>query len=246
MSRKTAEMVQHFLRAKTSAGRRAKTLEKYHSQLGRFADMFSYLPTMPAQIDRFLGGIEGEPETKDTYYRTLSSFYGWLARRHYIRENPVVLVEAPLVLPKAPRVLEPAELATLLTHGAHSDRDRALLYFLTDTGARIGEAANLRVDDLRDGYVLLAGKTGQRFAPLSAQVSSMILRLRRGHSRFVWQGRLGPLTQGALVHIVKDAFRRAGFVGHDLTPLLVSEASRVQLRLQHTPLVTCLSTNCGV
>ena len=32
----------------------------------------------------------------------------------------------------------------------------------------------------------------------------------------------------------------------DLTPLLVSEASRVQLRLQHTPLVTCLSTNCGV
>ena len=30
----------------------------------------------------------------------------------------------------------------------------------------------------------------------------------------------------------------------DLTPLLVSEASRVQLPLQHTPLATCLSTNC--
>ena len=32
----------------------------------------------------------------------------------------------------------------------------------------------------------------------------------------------------------------------DLTPLLVSEASRVQLPLQHTPLATCLSTSCGV
>ena len=32
----------------------------------------------------------------------------------------------------------------------------------------------------------------------------------------------------------------------DLTPLIVSEASRVQLRLQHTPLATCLSTSCGV
>ena len=30
----------------------------------------------------------------------------------------------------------------------------------------------------------------------------------------------------------------------DLTPLLVSEASRVQLPLQHTPLATCLSTRC--
>ena len=30
----------------------------------------------------------------------------------------------------------------------------------------------------------------------------------------------------------------------DLTPLLVSEASRVQPPLQHTPLATCLSTSC--
>ena len=30
----------------------------------------------------------------------------------------------------------------------------------------------------------------------------------------------------------------------DLTPLLVSEASRVQLPLQHTPLATCFSTSC--
>ncbi len=32
----------------------------------------------------------------------------------------------------------------------------------------------------------------------------------------------------------------------DLTPLIISEASRVELPLQHTPLATCLSTSCGV
>ena len=32
----------------------------------------------------------------------------------------------------------------------------------------------------------------------------------------------------------------------DLTPLIVSEASRVQLPLQHTPSATCRSTSCGV
>ncbi len=53
----------------------------------------------------------------------------------------------------------------------------------------------------------------------------------------------------------KEALSRAGVFGKsmyellasvDLTPLLVSEASRVQLPLQHTPLATCLSTSCGV
>ena len=32
----------------------------------------------------------------------------------------------------------------------------------------------------------------------------------------------------------------------DLTPLLVSEASRVELPLQHTALAPRLSTSCGV
>ena len=209
----TSQCIQAFLRAKASAKRSPKTLERYHSQLQRFATVHNQLPTDPVSLDRFLSGIEGEPETRDTYYRTLSSFYSWLVRRRIVKENPMISVDAPVLRQKIPRLLQPDELYRLLTHEAHPDRERALLFFLADSGARIGEAAGLRVEDLRDGFVILGGKTGQRFAPLSNKVRQMVLELPRGRSSFAWIGRCGPLGQSALVHLVIAAFRRAGFIG---------------------------------
>ena len=214
MRHQTLQLIEDFLSAKTAGGRRAKSLERFRSQLARYAAMYQLLPLDPTQVERFLTSILGEPETRDTYYRTLSSFYGWLIRRKKIKENPIELVESPKLRPKVPRILDPAELVRLLTCPGHSDRDRALLYFLTDSGARIGEAALLTVDDLKDGYVLLRGKDGERFAPLSPAVRMMLIGLHLGApSPHMWQGRFGPLTQGALVHATIAAFRRAGFIG---------------------------------
>ena len=213
MELETSHCIEAFLRAKASAQRSQRTLERYRSQLGRFATMYDELPIEPVMLDQFLNGVQGEPETRDTYYRTLSSFYSWLSRRRLIKENPIALVEAPILREKIPRLLEPSELRQLLTHESHPDRDRSLLYFLADTGTRIGEAVGLKVHDLRDGYVILQGKGGQRFAPLSQSVQLMMLDLPRSPSEFVWIGRSGPLGQSALVHLVIKAFRRAGFVG---------------------------------
>ena len=62
-----------------------------------------------------------------------------------------------------------------------------------------------------------------------------------------------PLSTEAVVSTLKRylsepsyRIQHSDLVSGDLTPLLVSEASRVQLPLQHTPLAICLSTSCGV
>ena len=55
--------------------------------------------------------------------------------------------------------------------------------------------------------------------------------------------RSGPIGPSAKAATQTDA---RCYLAADLTPLIVSEASRVQLPLQHTPLATCLSTSCGV
>ena len=44
---------------------------------------------------------------------------------------------------------------------------------------------------------------------------------------------------------VSDLCRRDGIKPHDLTPKLVSLASRVRLLLQRTPSAFCLSASCG-
>jgi len=55
-----------------------------------------------------------------------------------------------------------------------------LLYFLTDTGARIGEAANLTSDDVFPDSVRVRGKTGERIIPISPLVRDMLLELGEG------------------------------------------------------------------
>ena len=201
--------------SKTAIGRRAKTLQKYRSQLARFASQYHELPMDPALLEEFLEGVGGQPATRDTYYRTLSTFYHWLIRRGLISTNPIIVLEAPKVPETTPTILSLGELQHLLTFEGHSWRDRSLLLFLVDTGARIGEAAGLRVEDLRDGYVILTGKDGQRFAPISLPVAKRLMELHDASPRSpeIWQGRQGPLTHDALVHMVIKAFRRAGFQG---------------------------------
>ena len=59
--------------------------------------------------------------------------------------------------------------------------------------------------------------------------------------------KVNTARDGRVVPVIKLAKAMADcFITrpNDLTPLLVSEASRVQLPLQHTPLATCFSTSC--
>ncbi|MDP2660075.1 MAG: hypothetical protein Q8R28_05050, partial [Dehalococcoidia bacterium] len=139
----TEEWAARFLRAKEDARRSPKTLETYGFVLRRFARALRTLPRTPEAIEHFLGTIEGEPETVDCYYRVLNTFYKWLARRRRVR-NPMPLVERPRRRAKVPAILELGDLPRLLDHPGHSQRDRTLLYFLVDSGWRIGEAHKLR------------------------------------------------------------------------------------------------------
>ena len=119
--------------SKTAIGRRAKTLQKYRSQLARFATQYHQLPMDPALLEEFLEGVGGQPATRDTYYRTLSTFYYWLFRGRLITTNPILMVEAPKVPDTTPTILSPGELKRLLTFDGHSNRDRLLLLFLNDS-----------------------------------------------------------------------------------------------------------------
>ena len=214
----TRELVRQFLIAKRAAGRADKTLEKYAQILERFARSHRKLPTDPDPITGFLVGITGELETIDTYCRTLSSFYSWLGRRRIVARNPMPEVERPRLRDKVPRILEPDQLRQLLLYPGHTDRDRALLFFLVDTGARVGEAAHLALDDLYESHVILRGKTGEHFAPISPEVRSMLVHLPR-HPRstgpwvFLNSRQGGRLLPSSATHIVMKSFRRAGLRG---------------------------------
>lgn len=142
--------------------------------------------------------------------RNLRVFYKWLASEDLW---PNIMAKVPRrKAPKSfPRVFTRPELTAISTAARSDPRDAALIAFLLGTGARIGEAANLRWRDVRMGSVTISGKTGPRPVPLPAQAQRLMAGLGDGDA--VWVGPRGPLTTAGLRQVVEAVIRRAGVTG---------------------------------
>jgi integrase/recombinase XerD len=107
----------------------------------------------------FLRHLEGvrhnHPRTRNQRLAVLHTFFEYLAMRApemlAVAER-VAAIPPKRVPPPDTRFLERDEIATLFTQlpssGRNAARDRALLLFLYNTGARVQEAVDLRVRDL--------------------------------------------------------------------------------------------------
>lgn len=91
------------------------------------------------------------------------SFFRWLMREKYVRNNPVVDVTAPKAPKRLPGNLDADRMAKLLDipgDGPLVDRDRAMLELLYSSGLRLAELTGLDVGDvdLGDATVRVIGK----------------------------------------------------------------------------------------
>jgi site-specific recombinase XerD len=130
----------------------------------------------------------------------------------------VAAIPCKRVAPPEAHFLEREEISTLLgrlpTHGRHAVRDRALLLFLYNTGARAQEVADLRAEHLHLGshpHVRLHGKGDKwRTCPLwedTASVLRTLLPQDRGVPLSqvpVFASKVGmPLTRYGIYKIVR-------------------------------------------
>lgn len=196
----TMAAVEDFLKSRQGRGLSPQTLRWYRGILTSFAGMFPELPDNPSKIDQFLLSCPGGDERRHGYFRAVRAFYRFLARRYRV-VNIVALVDAPRRQGKRPRPLTLDELDQLLSF-PHSLRVKAALQFMADSGARIGEAARLRPEDLTEtswGPVArVTGKTGARFVPISEGTYALLLRALPF-----------KVSTGRLIRQVSAAFREA-------------------------------------
>jgi len=171
-------------------------------------------------VRRFLGHIETERgnhiRSRNQRLAALHTFFTFLAQ-----QVPEVLAEAervaaiPMkrVAPPDTRFLERDEIEALFaglpTEGPVALRDRALLLFLYNTGARVQEAASLAVANLvlqPQPRVHLHGKGGKwRTCPLWSQTAKLLRDLIGGRTDgpvFVSR-KGGPLTRFGIYKLVR-------------------------------------------
>lgn len=132
------------------------------------------------RVRSWLVGHRGvSPTTLATYDRSLRVTFNWLEKRGYIAESPM----ARLPKPRAARTVvdtfsrdDVHAIIKAAKAGRHPRRDVALVTLLLDTGLRIGEATNLKLDDVRwtDGVLAASGKTGPRSVPFGRRTKAAL------------------------------------------------------------------------
>jgi integrase/recombinase XerD len=175
---------------------------------------------------RYLEDARGNQiRTRNQRVACLHTFFDYLAGRMPelldVAER-VAAIPMKRVPPPETRFLERDEIdalfATLPTRGAHALRDRALLLFLYNTGARVQEVADLRVGDFElapPARVRLRGKGDKwRTCPLWADTAQQLRRLldqrpTRAPDTPVFASRQGrPLTRFGIYKLVRRHTRQ--------------------------------------
>ena len=122
------------------------------------------------------------PVSVNTYVRGLKAFWSWLKAEAIIMDNPLSTGPAPKTPHRLPKIFREEELKTILCVAGRSQRDRAIVELLVDSGIRLSEMTGLEVNDvdLARGTVRVTGKGGrERYTYISPKTALDIMHYLR-------------------------------------------------------------------
>lgn len=171
-------------------------------------------------IQAFLASMHGKGYTPKSVSRKLNStrtFYRFLKINEYITDDPSLLVSHPKYELNPPRVLSPLEYRALRDSASSDPRIYAIIEVLLQTGIRIGELANIRLEDVKDGELSIRPFEGhpQREVPLNTRAKTALKRYMENRANTTDDHLFVTKTgKQFLVRNIRDAieryFRKAG------------------------------------
>ena len=132
-------------------------------------------------IEGFLSKLTESGYTPKSISRKINStrtFYRFLKLNEYITDDPSLLVAHPEYQLAAPRMLTPTEYRALRDSARNDARMFAIIELLLQTGIRIGELAELHIEDIRpEGlYIRPFEKHEERVVPLNKSAREALER----------------------------------------------------------------------
>lgn len=116
------------------------------------------------------------------HVRTLRAFFNWLSFEGLNQNNPTKDLKPPKVVRKVISTLSDQEIGDILnTFGSSSTemRNQTIFMLLLDTGLRISELVNLKMDDVHmdEGYLKVMGKgKKERIVPIGNNAQRVLHR----------------------------------------------------------------------
>jgi site-specific recombinase XerD len=218
-------------RSLRAARRSPRTVQSYTEAAEQLSDFLvrKGMPTAVESIRRehiesFLEDLDSRfrPATVAVRYKSLKQLFRWLIEEGEITSDPMARMRLPSVPEEPPEVLSTAELKALVKAcegpSFTARRDLAIVRVFVDTGARLSEVTNLKLEDvdLDDQTLRVMGKGSRvRTLPIGAKATAAIdryLRVRRSDDPHLWLGAKGPMGTSGIAQMLQ---RRAADAGID-------------------------------
>lgn len=124
------------------------------------------------ELDAFLKKLTSDNYTPKSVSRKINSiktFFRFLKASGMVSVDPAVEIEHPKYEVKPPRILSKLEYRALRDACRADTRTYAIVELFLQTGIRIGELANLAIDDVRDSELFIAAQEGhaERTIPIN-------------------------------------------------------------------------------
>jgi integrase/recombinase XerC len=168
----TTQSLELFLTALRGQNYSAKTLRAYGDDLRQFLGWVAKNRVdweMPKRFSRvdiegFMSYLDGQKMTGVTRVRKLAAirkFFTFLEENHVIAGNPANTVKGARREQKEPGILYKEQYKALLYEASDSVRDYAIIMTFLQTGIRLSELVNLRVDDIDFEHRTLTVRQGK-------------------------------------------------------------------------------------
>jgi len=117
----------------------------------------SFLEVKTTDLENFLKKMNGKftPKTISRKLNAIKTFYRFLLNQGILKENPSASISHPKYEIKPPRILSKLEYRALRDVCREDIRTSAIIEILLQTGMRIGELANLLIDDIKDNSLFI-------------------------------------------------------------------------------------------
>ncbi|MFC1866089.1 tyrosine-type recombinase/integrase [Chloroflexota bacterium] len=130
--------------------------------------------------------VQNEPLSITTVHghaRTLRAFFSWLVREKLAETNIAKDLKPPKLTKKVVSTLSDEEILTILNtlnlHNHSQARNQTILILLLDTGLRMGELVNFKMEDIHmdEGFLKVIGKgRKERIVPMGSNTQRALQR----------------------------------------------------------------------
>jgi len=183
------DLVRQYLKADHNWSKRTKELNDYVFK--------SYQSGKP---------LPANPTSRAIFVRTINACWNWGLKQGLVKK--AFKLEGGTIGESRHRVFSEKELQ-MLFENAKDEKFNQFIRFAYYTGARSGEIRSLSRDKLKDGYIVVNGKTGLRMVKMNTQAQEIINSLES----------LWSYTKSYVSHKFKKEVRRLGIKDarfHDL------------------------------